>query len=78
MASRLQGCTESPSVVIIGIPDKPALEAVIARLRRYNIDHEAYYEPDWDMGLSAVATVPLTSAKQRKAMYIYDTWKEQS
>ena len=76
MAKRLEGYTESPSVVIIGMPDKAALEATIERLNRYKIDHTAYYEPDFDMGLSAIATVPLTTAKQRKAMFIYNTWKE--
>jgi hypothetical protein len=78
MAARLYGYTDTPSVVIIGVPDKAALLTIIERLHRYKIDHEAFIEPDFDMGLSAVATVPLTSAKQRKAMYIYDTWKEQS
>lgn len=76
MAARLDGYTETPSVVIIGLPDKTALEATIERLKRYKIDHEAFIEPDFDMGLSAIATVPLATAKQRKAMFIYDTWKE--
>jgi hypothetical protein len=75
MAARLGGYAETPSVVLIGLTDKPALEATILRLQRYGIDHEAFYEPDFDMGLSAIATVPITSAKHRKAMFIYKIWK---
>ena len=65
---------ELPSVVLVGVPDKEALEAVIERLNRYNIEHEAYYEPDFDIGLSAVATYPIFDKKQKKAMGTYKLW----
>jgi hypothetical protein len=77
MAKRLSGYAAVPSTVLVGLPDKPALEALIERLNRYNIPHAAYHEPDFGpMGLSAVATEPLTSSRHRKAMFIYETWKE--
>jgi len=74
MAQRLGGWPEVPFLIVIGVPDKPALEAVIERLQRYGIDHEAYSEPDNDMGLTAVATVPITRRKHRKALLIYKLW----
>lgn len=61
-------------MVVVGVPDKAALEFIILRLRRYGIDHEAYVEPDWDMGLSAIATIPIVSKKHRKAMLVYKLW----
>jgi glycosyltransferase A (GT-A) superfamily protein (DUF2064 family) len=81
MASRLArkaevSSDETPSVVVIGLPDKPALEAAIQRLIRYKIAHEAFVEPDFDMGLSAIATVPIENSKQRKAMFLYKTWQQ--
>ncbi len=49
MASRLSERPETPSVVLIGVPDKSALETVIERLQRYGIDYEAFYEPDYNL-----------------------------
>jgi hypothetical protein len=77
MASRLDGCSETPSLVLIGVPDKDALEAVIARLQRYGIECEAFYEPDFDLGLTAVATYPITNKKLRGAMGVYRLWTPQ-
>jgi hypothetical protein len=74
MASRLNEHSETPSVVLIGIPDKSALETVIERLQRYGIDYEAFYEPDNDLGLTAVATYPIQNKKQRKALGTYRLW----
>jgi hypothetical protein len=74
MASRLSERTETPSVVLIGVPDKSELEAVIERLQRYGIDYEAFYEPDNDLGLTAVSTYPIQNKKQRKAMGTYRLW----
>jgi hypothetical protein len=76
MAQRLGGWPGVPFLIVIGVPDKPALEAIIERLRRYGIDHEAYFEPDNDMGLTAVATVPITRRKHRKALLIYKLWED--
>ncbi len=64
-----------PSCIVIGVPDKVALFRVIEKLRAHNIGHEAFYEPDFDMGLSAVATVPLEQA-QRRVLSNYRLWKE--
>ena len=65
----------TPSTVLIGVPSKKALERVISKLKFNNIDHSAFYESDDDMGLSAVATVPL-SDEQRSVLQGYKLWKE--
>lgn len=68
---------EIPSVVVIGVPDKVALFRVIEKLRAHEIGHEAFYEPDYNMGLSAVATAPLEQA-QRRVLSNYRIWKEEN
>lgn len=65
----------TPSIVLIGVPDKKALEKVIRKLDLNRIDSSAFYETDNDMGLSAVATVPLTD-EQRALLQDYKIWKE--
>lgn len=77
MAKKLEGYSGTPSLVLVGVPDKAALEAVIARLNRYGIQSEAFYEPDYDLGLTAVATYPLQNKKQRSALGIYRLWTPQ-
>jgi hypothetical protein len=47
-------------MVLIGLPDKAALEAVIQRMEERGICYEEFHEPDDDMGLTAVATQCLT------------------
>lgn len=66
---------ETPSIVLIGVPDKKALERVINKLIDNNIHFSDFYEPDNDMGLSAVATVPV-NAEQREILRGYRLWNE--
>lgn len=68
---------EIPSVVVIGVPDKTALFRVVEKLRGNAIGHEVFYEPDGNMGLSAVATAPLEQ-DQRRALSNYRIWKEEN
>ena len=68
--------TSIPSIVLIGVPNKKALERVIQKLKFNNIDHTPFYEPDWDMGLSAVATSPNLTYEQRSALKNYSIWRE--
>lgn len=65
-----------PSIVLIGVPHQKALERVIQKLNRHNIAHTPFYEPDWDMGLSAVATTPNLSEEQRSVLRNYSIWRE--
>lgn len=76
MASRLSPSqTETPSIVLIGVPHKKALERVIQKLVDHNINFSDFYEPDHGMGLSAVATVPVTE-EQRTILHDYRLWNE--
>lgn len=77
MARRLSttNLDEIPSCIVIGVPDKAALFRAIEKLRKYDIGHQVFYEPDFNMGLSAVATVPIEGA-QRRALSNYGIWKE--
>ena len=64
-----------PNIVLIGVPNKLALERVIQKLKNNNIAHTPFYEPDWEMGLSAVATTPNLSDEQRSALKNYAIWR---
>lgn len=68
--------TSIPSIVLIGVPHQKALERVIKKLTHNNIAHTPFYEPDWDMGLSAVATTPNISEEQRQVLLNYSIWRE--
>lgn len=65
----------TPSIVLIGVPDKKALTKVIQKLNLHNIEFSAFYESDDDMGLSAVATVPLDE-ERRSVLRGYKLWNE--
>jgi hypothetical protein len=68
--------TAIPSIVLIGVPNKKALERVITKLKTFDIPHTPFYEPDWEMGLSAVATSPNISDYQRSQLLNYSIWRE--
>ena len=67
----------TPSCIVIGVPDKQALSRVIEKLRTNDIHHHVFHEPDFDMGLSAVATAPLEQS-QRRMLSNYRLWREES
>lgn len=66
-----------PSIVLIGVPDKKAIQRVVQKLKDHRIDFSVFDEPDDDLGLTAVATVPL-SAEQRSILQNYKLWNEKS
>ena len=72
---RDQDLDVTPSCITIGVPDKQALFRVIEKLRSNDIGHEVFYEPDFGIGLSAVATVPL-GQEQRRMLSNYRLWRE--
>lgn len=65
----------TPSIVLIGVPDTKALLKVIQKLKLNHIEFSEFHEDDDDMGLTAVATVPL-SEEQRFALRGYKLWNE--
>ena len=65
----------TPSIVLVGVPDKKALEKVIKKLKLNRIEFSAFHESDDDIGLSAVSTVPLNE-EQRAILQNYKLWNE--
>lgn len=63
-----------PNIIAIGVPDKPALERVLAKLKANQIPHYAWHEPDYDYGFTSIATVPLT-VEQKQVLENYRLWK---
>lgn len=64
---------EVPYIVAIGVSDQDGLRDVMERLVRKGIRFVAYHEPDFGMGLSAIATVPLNK-RQRRQLSMYPLW----
>ena len=77
VARRLQShnLDEIPSCVVIGVPDKPALFRAVEKLRLNGIQHEVFYEPNDNLGLTAAATAPIAQ-EQRRALSNYRLWRE--
>ena len=69
--------TTTPSIVLVGVPNKKALEKVIRKLQLNCIDASAFYESDDDLGLTAVATVPLNE-EQHSLLEKYKLWNEKN
>jgi hypothetical protein len=65
----------TPSIVLIGVPDTKALHKVISKLKLNGIEFSEFHESDDDLGLTAVATVPLDE-DQRAALQNYKLWNE--
>ena len=66
----------TPSIVLIGVPNQKSLLRVIEKLRLNQIEFSAFDEPDHDLGISSVATVPL-DAEQRAILKNYKPWNEE-
>lgn len=58
-------------LIVLTVPDQDALLAARDRLQRYGIACEMFFEPDNEMGYSALATEPLLLKKQRHLMKKY-------
>ena len=66
-----------PYVVLVGVPDKSALFRVERKLRDAGVEHSVFYEPDNNMGLSALATAPLPQ-EQRRLLSNYRLWRAEN
>lgn len=59
-----------PNIVVIGLPNLGALQRALAKLAANQIPHYAWSEPDFDYGLTAIATAPI-NGEQRAALANY-------
>jgi hypothetical protein len=63
-----------PNIILIGVPDVPALNRAKAKLIAHGIDHSEWVEPDMDLGFTAMATVPL-SVEEKIPLAHYRLWR---
>lgn len=65
---------ETSRMIVCTVPDREALLFASERLRERGVAHEMFFEPDFDIGHSALATHPLRGA-QRKPLRRYPMYK---
>jgi len=68
---RFERPEQTASLIALAVRDRPALHAAAERLARYGIDHHLFFEPDFGMGHSALATRPIHLPKERHLMRKY-------
>lgn len=59
---------------MLSVKNKNQLEKVLIDLESKGIKHIPFIEPDWDAGLTAIGTEPLTQ-EQRVLLKRYQLWK---
>jgi hypothetical protein len=62
------------SVVLLSVPDRHALLAARERLRAKGIQSELFFEPDFNMGHSALATEPIPNG-MRHHLRSWGLWR---
>jgi hypothetical protein len=75
---RAGGCApgEICNLVVAKVSNRTALQATSQRLWEADIDHAMFYEPDNDMGHSALCTRPVRARAERELFRRYPLWKE--
>lgn len=74
-ATQTLGVYGVPNIIVIGVPDKNALERVIDKLDSLEgVGFYGWYEPDMDLGFTAIATSPLTM-EEKARLSQYRLWR---
>lgn len=68
--------TEPSSIVMIAVKNQSQLTKAAHYLSEVGIKTVSFIEPDWDYGLTAIATEPLT-LEQRSLLRRFQCWKAQ-
>ncbi len=63
-----------PSIVLIGVPDRVALLDAGRWLEENMIDSRWWFEPDFDYGITAIATVPIDDPDERECLAHFKLW----
>lgn len=63
----------TPNIILIGVPNKAALERAQRKLAQHAIPHCAWVEPDMDLGFTSIATIPLDCI-QKQVLANYRLW----
>jgi len=74
MMAALRGEEGVPNIVAIGVPHTKSLQKVQLKLRKNKIPHFAWIEPDFNYGLTAIATAPIWG-QQRDILKEYRVYK---
>lgn len=54
-----------PSVIVIGMPDEPALHRVVNSLAAKNVEVRPWVDPNYpELGITAVCTMPVTQEER--------------
>ena len=62
------------SLIILAVSNLQALYKAKTLLESRDIEHDMFFEPDWNMGHSAIGTRPLLDS-ERRLMKGYQLWK---
>ena|ERR1043166_2358950 len=68
---------ETPNIVFVGVPDLQSLNKTLKKLKDNRIPHYPWHEPDFDLGFTAISTIPLT-VEQKQVLSNYRLWKQNS
>jgi hypothetical protein len=63
------------SVIVCEVPDREALLAASTRINDYGIEHSVFFEPDFGMGESALATRSVMLKKERYLFKKYPLYR---
>lgn len=66
---------ETSSIIVIPAANQEKLYEIAERLDFYDIKFKMFFEPDFDMGHSAIATQPITDKNMRFKMKKYPLYK---
>jgi hypothetical protein len=64
--------------VLIGVPNKDALHKVQDLLGNNGIEFVDWYEPDYELGLTAICSIPIREKGKRAVMAKFDLWQPPS
>lgn len=65
-----------PNFITLAVDNEQDLIAAAERLKRYGIEHEMFYEPDFGpQGFSSICTRIVSSSKERKIMWKWSLYK---
>lgn len=73
MANLMSPGYGKPSLVVIGVPHEASMRKVIAKLKEFQLSHYEWIDPDFDKGVTAIATIPL-SVTQKESLRNYRLW----
>lgn len=73
--NRFEQTVDPANLVLLGVPSQQKLYDAIARMEAAGIRCEVFYEPDDEMGHTAVCTEPV-SGLQRRVFRRYRKWRE--